>query len=80
MAVTIAALFWSTENSVKLERLQDELKPHIARFNKDSLYKKVDHLLNNPPADNFESVLAKLPEGVFPVTYEMNCPGLRSFS
>ena len=66
MAATIAALFWSTQNSVKLDFLQDELKPHIARFNKDSLYKKVDHLLNNPPADNFESVLAKLPEGVYP--------------
>ena len=65
MAVTIAAIFWSTQNSVELELLQDELKPHIARFNKDSLYKKVDHL-NNPPADNFESVLAKLLEGVYP--------------
>ena len=66
MAVTIAALFWSTQNSVKLELLQDELKPHIVRFNKDSLYKKVDHLVNNSPADNSESVLAKLPEGVYP--------------
>jgi hypothetical protein len=69
MALKIAALFSSTENTAKLDMLRDELKPHIARFNKDSLYKKVDQLLNNPPADNFNSVFAGLPEGESQCTF-----------
>lgn len=68
--MTIAALLWSTSNSTKLEMLQEELKPYIAKFNKDSLYKKVDHFLNNPPADKFDSVVTQLPQGRFAIHFD----------
>ncbi|RDB30661.1 putative 37S ribosomal protein S5, mitochondrial [Hypsizygus marmoreus] len=61
LAMTIAALVWSTDNAAKLENLQASLQPYIAKFNKDALYTKVNHYIENPPADNFDSIVAASP-------------------
>ncbi|GLB44015.1 putative ribosomal protein S5 domain 2-like protein [Lyophyllum shimeji] len=63
LAMTIAALIKFTRNASKKEKLRSAIPKLINAkgVDKDSLEKKVNDLLVNPPADNFESFLARLP-------------------
>ncbi|GLB45225.1 putative ribosomal protein S5 domain 2-like protein [Lyophyllum shimeji] len=63
LAMTIAALIKFTRNASKKEKLRSAIPKLINAkgVDKVSLEKKVNDLLVNPPADNFESFLARLP-------------------
>ncbi|KAG5650002.1 hypothetical protein H0H81_001120 [Sphagnurus paluster] len=62
LAMTIAALISSSKSSDKEEKLRKTLPRYIQSqgVNQESLYKKVNGLLANPPKDNFDSFVAQL--------------------
>jgi hypothetical protein len=63
LAKTIAALFKSTKNKIKLEKIETTVPQYIKDFNRKSLFTKVNHYLTHPPADNFDSLAAQTPSG-----------------
>ncbi|KAF8068705.1 hypothetical protein FPV67DRAFT_1668776 [Lyophyllum atratum] len=63
LAMTLAALIGSTRGPAKQKKLQKAIPKftNAGGINKESLEKKVNHLLANPPVDNFESFVAQIP-------------------